>query len=305
MDVNENRVMFESPIKSQAVKGWFAFFLFVIGLGSIASLVYGIATLDLDDYYNSKLFASVEILYKVIYLLLAVYTIWSVSKRKLNAIFLCKTTAIFLFISNLLVLAGGDFETSGLGSLRTTISSFGWSVIWILYFIFSEQVNRLFPKEKRKVFLRDKILLVLLILPMIFGLCYVIYLGVAGKSIEINESTLAQNERTDGVIAFIVPEEYSCTPTTTDNLTVFHLTNEDCYITIVGAVDMDNSDENANEYFRLLKDESLSTWEEKCMLDNTESKGKLAIYHRTYKYIDIDGLYLPLEIGRASCRERV
>lgn len=281
--------------KYQQVSGWFAFFLFVIGLGSVVSLIYCVSSLDLDDYYNSKVFASVEIIYHVMYLLLAAYTIYSVLKRKPNAIFLCVTTAVYLVASNILVLIGGDFEPAGFGSLRTTVSSFCWSIIWVLYFIFSEQVNRLFPKETRKIYLRDKIIIVLLIMPMLFGFAYVYHLNSSGTSIEIAESSLAPDERTDGVIAFTVPDDYTCEVVPTDELTVFNLSNDDCNIMIIGAVDMDNSPENAETYFTALKDEDAADWRETCIYENVETKGKLATYHRTYKYTDPNEAFLPVK----------
>ena len=294
METNDN--LNQQPTdKYQPVSGWFAFFLFVIGLGSVVSLIYGVATLDLDDYYNSKVFASVEIIYKVLYLLLAAYTIYSVLKRKPNAIFLCITTAVYLIASNILVLVGGDFEPTGFGSLRTTVSSFCWSIIWVLYFIFSEQVNRLFPKETRKVFARDKIIIVLLILPMLFGFAYVYHLSTSGTSVEIAESSLAPNERTDGVIAFTVPDDYTCEVVPTDELTVFNLSNDDCSIMIIGAVDMDNSAENAETYFNAMKDEDVAEWSETCIYDNVDTKGKLVTYHRTYKYTNPNEYFLPVK----------
>lgn len=279
----------KSHDKDTKLGGWIIFFLWSIFAGSIRTLISEINNINPDDYFNSKLLITFSVLEFINYILLAAYTIFSVWKRKPNAVFLCKLTSIYLFSSNLITLVSGDLDYN---ATRIHFISFAWSIVWLLYFIFSKHVNQIFPKENRKVYLRDKLFIAWMILTVFMGVGTTVYMSLNWTSIEIQESSLAPNEYTDGVIAFTLPEGYSCEMLNPDESSLFEVSNEDHVILILGAVDRNHSEAHADEYFLVLQhDNIIVNWSENLVLEDVEKRGMLTIYHRTFIYADPDEQY--------------
>ena len=121
---------------------------------------------------------------------------------KPNAVALGKSYLIIVFVINLLVVLNGEYESSGFGSLPNLLSGLVWSVIWFWYLCQSEQVKSLFPKNERKMFKRDKVLLFLIVAPVIIWLISIFVFAFTQGFVEqtqinnsvINEKTLSTND---------------------------------------------------------------------------------------------------------------
>ena len=283
------------------LNGWIIFYLYIIGMGSFLGLVLELVGLDIEAYEDYKWLASVVVLDYFFYAAFAVYTIYAVVKKKPDAIFLCKVTAIYLFLSNGLNLYAGEFDNEevlgfSLNSSQRVITSFVWATFWVLYFFLSKQVNRIFPKEDRIVYKRDIVFTILLLLPtFILGV-----LIVAGKNmttspiIEIAEESLAENEKTDGLIAFVVPEDFSCKINDDEGVILFHLNKGTSDILICSLVNSEESEDVVNSWFRTMWDESMGGWKEEYLCDTVIVNDDRRTYHRFIRYSDQDDEYIPI-----------
>lgn len=151
-----------TPQKDRQVSGWLSFFLFVVGLGAAITVVTSIADFSLDAYdigvgdFFIYLVALIDIVYVLGIGGLALYTILAFLNKRLNAVFLGKSYLIIIFLSNLLLLLGGDYGDYGWGSLPQILKALIFGIVWLVYLCLSEQVSDLFPKEERKILSRDK-----------------------------------------------------------------------------------------------------------------------------------------------------
>ena len=160
----------EQSSSHKKIHGWLTFFLVAMGLMIALSSIFSIKdwpTLEFFDSghgYNMSLLGAVSNAIMVIgVIILGVYTIFSFYNYKSNAITLGKSFIVIFFVMNLLKI----FESISLAKL---IGGLMWCVIcvsWFLYLTYSKQVKTLFPKEERKLFRRDKLLLFSIVTPVI------------------------------------------------------------------------------------------------------------------------------------------
>ena len=143
-----------TPQKDRQVSGWLSFFLFVVGLGAAITVVTSIADFSLDAYdigvgdFFIYLVALIDIVYVLGIGGLALYTILAFLNKRSNAVFLGKSYLIIIFLSNLLLLLGGDYGDYGWGSLPQILKALIFGIVWLVYLCLSEQVSDLFPKEE-------------------------------------------------------------------------------------------------------------------------------------------------------------
>ena len=153
--------------------GWLTFFLVVIVIGGVLSPIIGFSTMSLSNYdvglghWFSVLGAICDGILLLGIATLAFFTIKSFNNYKPNAVGLGKAYLIIVFITNLLGLIGGDYESSGFNSLSQIIIRLIWQIIWFIYLLQSNLIGTLFPKEERKLFNHDKVLLFSIIAPVI------------------------------------------------------------------------------------------------------------------------------------------
>ena len=118
-----------TPQKDRQVSGWLSFFLFVVGLGAAITVVTSIADFSLDAYDigEGDFFIYLVALIDIVYVLgiggLALYTILAFLNKRSNAVFLGKSYLIIIFLSNLLLLLGGDYGDYGWGSLSQILKA--------------------------------------------------------------------------------------------------------------------------------------------------------------------------------------
>lgn len=147
------------PKSSGEIGGFLSWYLFFVGIGSIATVIFNLATFNSEDYSGSWFLAIADIISWVFYCALGVYVIVAFSRKMPNAVTLAKIHLVTLVIMNSIVLLSGDLESSGMSSPTRLVGSLIWSVIFFIYLSTSERVKDLIPKETRHLYKWDKICL--------------------------------------------------------------------------------------------------------------------------------------------------
>ena len=247
-----------TPQKDRQIHGWLSFFLFVVGLGAAITVVVSIADFSLDAYdaggglFLAYFIALVDIAYTLGIGGLAIYTILAFLNKRPNAVFLGKSYLIVIFLSNVLLLLGGDYDDYGLGSFPQIMKALIWGVIWFVYLCLSGQVSDLFPKEERKILSRDKYIVgSLMLTPVIlWGILLLAYFGNVQTPMNVS---LEHGEYSDGTVVFHAPENALCEKTDTLG-SVYHsfAIGDSIWGTVMGVYDTNTSE----EYFK----ECVDSW---------------------------------------------
>lgn len=246
--------------ENTSIHGWLSFFLFAITLGGIISVIYPIATYNPLEYGGSTFLAMGDVVLGILLLGVALYTVYSFIQRKPNAVFLGKTYVVAVFASNLLSLLGGDFATSGFGSLPQIFRSLVWAIIWFSYLCLSSQVQEVIPKEYRKIQNSDYYLVAaFIILPLAFigwGIKETLSSHEAETTAFLKEVTLKEGEFTDGKVVFSRPSGFTCEEQDANGIKLFNLECESVgSITICSDYDNDRSEQNVRSYWENWEDE--------------------------------------------------
>lgn len=246
------------PQKDRQIHGWLSFFLFVVGLGAAITVVVSIADFSLDAYdtgggfFLAYFIALIDIAYTLGIGGLAIYTILAFLNKRPNAVFLGKSYLIVIFLSNVLLLLGGDYDDYGLGSFPQIMKALIWGVIWFVYLCLSGQVSDLFPKEERKILSRDKYIVgSLMLTPVIlWGILLLAYFGNVQTPMNVS---LEHGEYSDGTVVFHAPENALCEKTDTLG-SVYHsfAIGDSIWGTVMGVYDTNTSE----EYFK----ECVDSW---------------------------------------------
>lgn len=163
--------MYVPPSESKEIRGWLTFFLFQIACGGIISFIAIFFNLDMESYAGfpepyAYIGMTCDMLSALGLLGAAAYTVYAFKKRKPNAVYLGMIVVIVVMLSNITILLIGETDESGLGSVQRICQTLVWNVIWLIYLSKSEQVERLFPREERKVYKRDFLLFFIFLLPI-------------------------------------------------------------------------------------------------------------------------------------------
>ena len=265
-EINERNIFIDVELEKEEEKihGWLTFFLVMIGLGSILSVILNFKYISIDNYnweFSNEGFnywmAIIGVLCEMIFVvgfsILGIITIMSFYKYKPNAVTLGKSYFIIAFCSNLFVLAVGEFEPTGLNTLSKILSRLIFQAIGFLYLSYSEQVISLFPEKKRVMYKRDKIFLSSIVAPMAIWFLFSFGVGIYERIKEdrfydkyfINENVLSVNVYTDGLIIFEQPEGLFLEKHETDGDVYYILHNEAVSITIYSTFD----DTDTQEFF--------------------------------------------------------
>ncbi len=220
------------------IHGWLVFFFVSILLGSVVSLSFSIVEYAGDTSADS-IYSFIDMVEALLALVVAVSTVVAFVQRRTDAVFLGKMYVIYVLASNVLLIFLGDFEDEGLGSIKQLVRSTIWSIIWLCYLIFSEQVAEVIPKSYRRATTFSKWLLGLLIaVPL---LAFAIGMGSAYTEYDDSDNYVElvaeDGEFTDGIIAFRSPDGFSCTEDGEGYDKSFLLENDSTvYITIFGSL---------------------------------------------------------------------
>lgn len=91
--------------KKEVIGGFLAFYLVIIGIGAVVSLLANLASFNYsDDYANNWALASTDIITWILYSGLSIYVIIAFHKRLPNAVSLARTQLIILVIMNIITL---------------------------------------------------------------------------------------------------------------------------------------------------------------------------------------------------------
>lgn len=197
-----------------SIHGWLTLFLFAIVASGIVSLGFELTTWA-TQYCANLYFKLADISICICWLAIAIYVVYLFLKRKRNAIFYARLYALMTIFTNFVGLVTVSSDTTP-QVVMTTLRSLAWSIIWLCYLIFSDQVNDVIPIEFRKVYKRDwGILAIIIAIPL-----SLITIGIMhNKSMEKDhqqqeafmlERALPANVKTDGRIIFTVPKDFSC-----------------------------------------------------------------------------------------------
>ena len=277
------------------IRGWLTFFLVMLILGGFFSFVYPIVTYNPDDYAGSFFLAISDPIQGLMVLGLACYTAYSFYDRQPNAVILAKTYLIVIFLINLLLVIVGNYEDKGFGSLPQLVRSLIWSVIWFLFLKQSTVVEEVIPTEYRRVKHIDYyIIAVIIIVPLLLlalGLKQ-IYADQEEQQVSfIENTTLGENEYTDGKIIFKCLEGFSCDKEEVQEpkITIFQLENENiASITVCSDYDSDATFSNFNSYWKNWEDESAKNYQSTEIENGTSFVNNHQYFIKTMKY-DVDG----------------
>ena len=285
------------PQKDREVSGWLSFFLFVVGLGAIVTVVFSIADFSLDAYdmgvgsFITYLFASIDIIYTVGIAGLALYTIMAFINKRPNAVFLGKSYLVVIFLSNILLLLGGDLADYGLNSLPQVIKALIWGVIWFLYLCFSKQVTDIFPVPERTILKRDKYIVGSFIAtPMILFLLFLLaYLGNNAGTLNVN---LEQGEYSDGTIVFRAPQNVVCERVDTLE-SVFHnvAIGDSIWGAVIGIYDTNTTEEYFKECIDSWRDTELDGYDFSVQDTHSSVINRNLVRMQTVKYMTQPLLY--------------
>lgn len=132
------------------IHGWLSFFFFAIILGGLISAIYPIATYNAADCGYNGWLGAVDVFTGLSMFGIAVYTVYAFTHRKPNAVFYGRFYVILVSVTKIISLIGG-VEENGLQNTIPVVRGVVWGIVWFLYLLFSNQVQRVIPKSFRKV----------------------------------------------------------------------------------------------------------------------------------------------------------
>lgn len=263
-----------SPEKGK-IGGWLGVFLItVIGGGAILSIVLSALNFSFADYDlgQGALMATLGYMVGVVELLtipvFAAYVLYSFIKRNANAVAVGKVYLIYIFFTNVIALFWGDIEDSGLGSYKQIVQALISGVIWFSFLCTSVQVNELFPKKRRVVMKRDKILFTVVFGVPIIWIVSVFSLswfhnskvGSANASI-IEESVLKDGEYTDGRVIIVQPANFELQRKTENDLVFYSVTGENEWGAFISTIDENQSFDHFMENVESWRPDSYADFE--------------------------------------------
>lgn len=290
---NEDNTLITSEYLKNNTKihGWLSFFLFSMVLGGLVSAAIPLLTFNVNEYAGSYILALTDVVFGLMLFALACYVLYCFCNRKPDSVFLGKTYTIAIFLSSLFVLFGGEFEATGIGSLKQIIRSLIWSTIWFSYLSISNQVEEILPKDFRKKTSKDYyIVTALIVVPVLFlaiGIGDVITKAEEQTQTFIQTSVLGDNEYTDGKVIFTCPQDFTCEKKelTDPKLTIFELESENIgSVTLCSDYETDYSLANFNGYWTNWQDEGASKYQSQIVINEKRSVNSHSYYYKVTKY---------------------
>lgn len=278
--------------ENTSIHGWLSFFLFSIVAGGLLSAILPLAQYSQSlAEYGSPFLVWVDLSLGLMLCVLSIYTLVAFCSRKPNAVFLGKTYVCTVFLSNFSALFGGDFESSGFGSLPQIIRSLIWGAIWFIYLCKSNQVQEIIPVTYRKKTAKDYyIVAALIIVPLVFMALGIDNIASTQEDTEqafIQNTILKENEHTDGRIVLTCPNTFACEKqvVSEQNITIFILENEDiASVTICSDYDTDQSQKNFNKYWTGWEDSDAAQYPSSVVLNEQRTINGHSYYYKVVRY---------------------
>lgn len=196
----------------EPIRGWLLFFLiFPVGLTSVINFFYTIDKTNFAQYGDNWWIPGVDIAYSTFLMIVGIFTVISFFRKKPDAVFLARSFIILHFIPTIgsLIITYGNTTSDGVIRM---LKSLVWCFVWFLFTFGSGRIEEIFPKEYRKTFIHDYILIGAAILVPVIMFC----IGIASaKSTELESQDVAQmvldsNQYTDGRIVLTIPDGSNC-----------------------------------------------------------------------------------------------
>jgi len=278
--------------ENTSISGWLSFFLFSIFVGGLISAVVPLAQYQSTlEEYGSAYLVWCDLSLGIMLFALAIYTLVSFCNRKPDAVFLAKTYVCVAFATNFIVLLGGDYDESGLGSFPRIVRSLIWGVIWFIYLCRSNKVEEVIPSEYRKHTAKDYyIIAALVLIPVLFMALGIGNLFASNKENEqtfIENTTLAKDEYTDGRVVFKCPVYFTCDKQEVGEpkITLFQLNNDTIAdITVCSDYDADKSRDNFNSYWENWEDENAKQYNSSVIVNDNRSINEHPYFYKVTKY---------------------
>jgi len=200
--------------------GWLTFFLIVLGLGGLRSLLE-MFTLNIIDYSSNfgewhALFGLIsDVILMSGFSFIAFYTIWSFRRNKPNAVPLAKVFLSVALISNIVALIINYPTIQNTNGIYYFLIPIAVQLSWYAYFSYSSKIKALFPIEERKLYQLDKWIAYGFWVPSALWLLSLFFVPSYPEQENIdntfypiffNEEDVAEWEYTDGRVVFSAPE---------------------------------------------------------------------------------------------------
>lgn len=175
------------------------------------------------------------------------------------------------------------------------IRSLIWCVIWFLYLVKSNQVKEVIPIEYRKSFPRDWYMVAALVISPLFFLACGIYdvnnmAENDNKNREMAEleliknTTLQNNEFTDGRIIFKKDDMFICNDTVVDQLKLFYLEGDNCSVTLCSDYEPDQSNAILEFYWNNWEDETIKSNSPQIVAEEIHKINGNTFFYKVKKY---------------------
>lgn len=262
------------------IGGWFAFFVFLTGVGGIASLVSAIVS------YNSAavLMSFAECICATAHVIVAAWVIFSLCQRRPAAIFWAKYLQGIILFSNvcpLISTSGNLTDESVFELVRPCVGS----AIWFGYLFFSQRVKDVFPKRYRHAGVCTWLcaLTLLAVLVSMVGVAQHDIIHNYGNRVEFSQSELLEGDLTDGHIIFRKPDGWTFGQEKRGDFTIISLLNMDgCGMNLFSTLDPDSSAANFANLVEAARDASLQA-----CVHQPISNGKFTVNgHKGYYLIE-------------------
>lgn len=272
----------EQP-SDENIHGWLTFFLVLVGLGSVLTLVWNFVSFESDDNFW---ISATDVAFSLGYFIIGIMTLVAFRKRDTDAVFLAKTYLVFCFVSNFLALFSTDEEIGNYKIVVYASRSILWSCIWFVFLCKSAQVKRLFPSSYRKTQTRDWIIIAITILLPISCIGLAIASEKETRTELENTATwnlsLGDNQFTDGRILLTIPIGVDCEEIDMENIKIFSISDAETgsEVTVVSDYDADATKKNFNKYWRGWKPEELNDIDYDVIKDDKQSYYGTTLFYK-------------------------
>ncbi len=236
--------------------------------------------------------ALTDVVFSVMLCAVAFLTVYAFTQRKPNAVFLGKTYVVAIFVSNILSLMGGGFETADLVSPTQTIRGIYIGAIVFAYLTFSDQVHEVIPKEFRKLSKKDYgLVAALIVVPLLFALLGGFGLGVKTQKEKeattlVNETKLAKGELTDGRVVFTPPTGFACKKLEEKGLAYYTMESANGEtVTLCSDFEPNQSAINVNTYWKNFEDPQAPMTDSELITSEKKTINDFTYYYKEKKYV--------------------
>lgn len=267
--------------------GWLKFMMVIICVGVALSIIQNINDLK-SSAYDTYVVAFV-IAHCLSFTAMAGYAIYCFIRKKANAVFWGYAYFTYCLLTNLFIICFNGESNLVLDGVRALVTC----VAWMFFLHYSDNVNELFPKDKRTVKKHDWILAINgILIPYIVLFSSLASTAEANEEAKYDTTTMIETYTedsgyyTDGITAFKIPTHYDITKNEEDGLTFFRIVDNPDYssetITIASEYSTKLSQSEFQQYVDGWTNSELEQTSHSDKYEETTIEGKHMHYHQTY-----------------------